>query len=573
MGSNSCYYRAVAVDYDGTLTFAPSPSVEVLEAVRAARATGLKIVLVTGRILSELRADFPDLDGEFDGIVAENGAVIWTVGSGERVLVSPVGADLEETLMLNGVPHRRGRVILATESRYDRLVLRAISAARGDYQLAYNRDALMILPTGVSKGRGLFEVLGELGISHHSVVALGDAENDHSLVEFCELGVAVANAVPSLQLRADIVLHESDGQGVVELLQGPLLRGDIRVRPKRWQVEVGAGPGGVPVMVPGSQTNLLIVGGSGSGKSYLAGLLVERLSAKGYCTCVLDPEGDHVTLANLRGVIAVGGASGMPTPERLAELLTQRFGSVVIDMSRLSAAEKLRQAETYVKALQTLRRETGLPHWIVIDEAPQLMGMAGAIDACGPASQGFCLVTHEPGTLPRSILDQMDLVFAVPGGEQLLAELQGVPAARGVEHGTDRLRRGEALLFDAGERVRFTMASRHRPHVRHWHKYLSNRLPPSGQFFFRTPKGPTGGVVGNVAEFHHELERASEEVLRHHLMHGDFSRWLEQTLQDRALAVTVGLIESGYQNGTLPDLEGVRQQLIDAVEQRYGVPS
>jgi hypothetical protein len=324
------------------------------------------------------------------------------------------------------------------------------------------------------------------------------------------------------------------------------------------------------VLVPGSQTNVLIVGGSGSGKSYLAGLLVERLSAKGYCTCVLDPEGDHVTLGNLRGVIVVGGVSGMPTPERVAELLTHRFGSVVVDMSRLSAREKEQKAEAYLNALQTLRRETGLPHWIVIDEAPQLLGTVAGTDACGPASQGFCLVTHQPGALPRGILDEMDLVLAVPGGEHILADVPGVLAGRSVEPGTEPLRRGEALLLENGHSVRFAVAPRHRPHVRHWHKYLSARLPPSANFFFRTSRGPTGAVAGNVAEFHHELERAPGEVIAHHLGSGDFSRWLELTLQDRALARTVRQIESALREGSLPSLETAREQLVGVVEDRYG---
>ena len=38
---------------------------------------------------------------------------------------------------------------------------------------------------GVSKGSGLFGGLGDLGISHHNTIAIGDAENDHSLLEAC----------------------------------------------------------------------------------------------------------------------------------------------------------------------------------------------------------------------------------------------------------------------------------------------------------------------------------------------------------------------------------------------------
>lgn len=572
MDAPSCYYRALAVDYDGTLSTTSTPVEEVLEAVRSARGAGLKVVLVTGRVFPDLRAHFPGVEVEFDGIVAENGAVIWTPLSGERTLAAPVGEDVEAMLLGSGVPCHRGRVLLATEARYDQLVFRAISAAGVEYHVVYNRGAMMILPPGVSKGAGLFEALGELGISHHSVIGVGDAENDHSLVEFCELGVAVANAVPSLQSHADIVLGEPNGRGVIELLRGPLLQGDIRVRPKRWQIEVGTGPGGYPVCLPASQTNLLIVGGSGSGKSYLAGLVIERLSAKGYCTCALDPEGDHVTLGNLRGVLAVGGTAGLPAGEQVAELLTHRFGSVVIDMSKLSPAQKRQYAEGYLRALMALRRATGLPHWIVIDEAPQLLGPDSGTDVCGPRSQGICLVTYQPGSLPAGVLPQMDVVLVVHGGERILNQLPGVVPGGPLDE-TTPLRRGQALLLDGERSLRFQIASRQRPHVRHWHKYLLSRLPLSSQFFFRTAGGPTGAAAANIAEFHHEIERAADEVIRHHLLHGDFSRWLEKTLQDRALAGLVRQIESGMQGNGLEEIMAARERLIIAVEDRYGVPA
>ena len=66
------------------------------------------------------------------------------------------------------------------------------------------RGELMILPSGVSKGTGVHHALGTLGISPHSAIGLGDAENDLSLLSTCELGVAVGNAVDSLRAHADL---------------------------------------------------------------------------------------------------------------------------------------------------------------------------------------------------------------------------------------------------------------------------------------------------------------------------------------------------------------------------------
>ena len=108
----------------------------------------------------------------------------------------------------------------------------------------------MLLPPGVTKGTGLFRALGELGISYHNTVAVGDAENDHALFDVSELAVAVANAVPSLIEHADVVLHGTAGDGVVELLDGPLLGGRFRALSRRLRIDLGVDDAGGPVSLP-----------------------------------------------------------------------------------------------------------------------------------------------------------------------------------------------------------------------------------------------------------------------------------------------------------------------------------
>ena len=206
-------YRAVAIDYDGTLTGAADrPSDAALVAVEAARCKGLRIILVTGRILEELRCVFPSVDRWFDAIVAENGAVLSVEGA-TRLLAAPVEFELDETLVEFGVPFRRGQVLIATQAAHENAVSDAIRHLGLECQLTRNRTELMVLPPGISKGFGVSEALGDLGLSHHSAVAIGDGENDHALLRACELGVAVANAVPSLKRHADVVMKQLGGSG------------------------------------------------------------------------------------------------------------------------------------------------------------------------------------------------------------------------------------------------------------------------------------------------------------------------------------------------------------------------
>jgi len=85
-------------------------------------------------------------------------------------------------------------------------------------QVIFNKGSVMVLPSGVNKATGLKAALAELKIAPENVVAVGDAENDHALLELCGCGAAVANALPMLRARADIDLQADHGAGVVELI-------------------------------------------------------------------------------------------------------------------------------------------------------------------------------------------------------------------------------------------------------------------------------------------------------------------------------------------------------------------
>ncbi|GAB3888549.1 hypothetical protein GCM10029964_056410 [Kibdelosporangium lantanae] len=295
------YYRAVALDLDGTITSGGPPRAAVLDAISSARAAGVRVVLVTGRIIAELEAEFPGLARHFDAVCAENGAVL-SVSGVRRPLAHRVDERLEKRLLDRGVAVRAGDVLLACGADAAHVVVDAIHDLHLDTQLVRNRQELMILPAGVTKGAGLVDTLAHLGVSPHSAVAVGDAENDHALLEAAELGVAVANAVDALAARADLVLTAPDGAGVARLL-GDLVDGDLRSRSPRWRLRLGTDEHGREVTVPAAQTTVLLTGEPGAGKSFLTGLVAEQLIGLGYATVVIDPEGDHAELGMLHNTL------------------------------------------------------------------------------------------------------------------------------------------------------------------------------------------------------------------------------------------------------------------------------
>ncbi|MDJ0788861.1 MAG: HAD hydrolase family protein [Myxococcota bacterium] len=570
------YFRAVAIDYDGTLTEGDRPSGGLLEALGEVRSSGRKLVLVTGRIVAELRRVFPDFADWFDVVVAENGAVLHRDGV-SRALTGPVPFELDEPLVAQGVTFRRGQVLLDCDAEHELRVFRELRRIGSDCQLVRNRGALMVLPAGISKGTGLFEALGELGISHHSTIGIGDAENDLSLLEQCELGVAVGNALANLKQHADVVLTERNGRGVEQLLRGPLLRDELLVEPKRWQVELGRSPDGESVRLPASQVSVLVTGGTGAGKSYAAGLLAERLIELGYSVCIFDPEGDHVPLARLRGVVSVGTRSGLPLPEELPRLIRHRLGSLVVDLSLMPADEREPYLVAALQALHEQRRTAGVPHWVFIDEAhvPLREGSL-ACEHFDPEDKGFCLVTYRPEELCGAAGSGFDFLLAVSAEKGLeaasLEYLEGLvqPAALGSQSAIRALELGQAVLVRLGPRPEFrvlNLGARWSRHVRHWHKYASSQLPEPRRFYFRNPIALTGAVAANLSDFHRELLVCSADVVEHHLSHGDFSRWLERVVQDVRLAAACRSIEASAEEAA--PTEALRRELLEAIEARY----
>ena len=56
--------------------------------------------------------------------------------------------------------------------------------------------------------------------------------------------------------------------------------------------------------------NILVAGDPKSGKSWVTGLLCEQLILSGYSLCIIDPEGDYVSLEALRSPHSVSSARG-----------------------------------------------------------------------------------------------------------------------------------------------------------------------------------------------------------------------------------------------------------------------
>lgn len=222
------HYLALATDYDGTLASEGTVDQFTLAALQRARQVGVKLILVTGRELSDLFNNFPH-GHLFDRIVVENGALLYNPADGTtRSLSSAPPPEFLRKLMDQQVPFSVGHSIVATVEPHESTVLAAIRDLRIEWQLVFNKGAVMALPSGVTKATGLQPALSELKIRPEQTVGVGDAENDHAFLELCGLAVAVANALPSVKASANIVTKGAHGEGVVELIDR-LVRNDLPI--------------------------------------------------------------------------------------------------------------------------------------------------------------------------------------------------------------------------------------------------------------------------------------------------------------------------------------------------------
>lgn len=224
--------QAVAMDFDDTLAEDGIVEPTVLDGLRRLKASGRRLVLVTGREIDDLLRTFPAVT-VFDRVVGENGAVLYRPENGESIAAA--GPPLEDFIARlqreHVTPLSVGQVIVATRAPHETRVVEAIRELELELVVIRNRGAVMVLPRGINKGSGVLKALGELNISPQDVIGVGDAENDFDLLDVCGCGVAVANALPALAQRAEIVTWSPRGRGVLELIEGLLASNPGTQRP------------------------------------------------------------------------------------------------------------------------------------------------------------------------------------------------------------------------------------------------------------------------------------------------------------------------------------------------------
>ena len=567
-------YHALACDYDGTIAHDGRVDDDTIAALGRLRDSGRRLILVTGRELKDLLTVFPHI-ALFDRVVAENGAVVHCPATREeRLLGEPPPAPFVRALRDRGVsPVAVGRVIVATWKPHETTVLEVIRDLGLELHVTFNKEAVMVLPAGLSKATGLAEALRELGLSAHNVVGVGDAENDHAFLRLSECRVAVSNALPMLKEAADLVTRGEEGAGVRELIER-LLADDLRdLEPiGRHGILLGVRTDGSEVVLQPQGTSVLLVGSSGSGKSRLAAGALERLAECEYQFCVVDPEGDY---SELPEAIVLGDSQREPSVAEVLDVLAKPGENVVVNLLGTEVERRPAFFHALLPELQELRAATGRPHWIVVDEAHHLLPASSAVAALTPSREldGIHFITVHPQLMAAPALSAIDLIIAVGRApENLIHAWSAMLGLQPTGLETTTLEPGEALAWRRGDdspAFRFHMASPRGVRRRHQRKYAEGKIPDYLSFYFRGPHGKLNLRAQNLNLFLQLADGVDDATWLHHLRRGDYSRWFRDVIRDEDLAAEASRVERDPQL----DAQATRAAIHAAVEQRYTHPA
>ena len=247
----------VGLDIDGTLLVTgQDPTPGVLRAIRASQVAGHELVLATGRSLTgALYA--ARLLGITDGwIVASNGSIVVRIAKGgyEVVVIHTVDAkavvelvtavrpDLRIAAEIVGVGYHVSSPFPTYELGGDqvqvarpadlwaeatpRIALFGTNAAHlvpsiraGGMTATRTRpDWVDVTPGGVSKATALERIRRELGIPKSRTLAIGDSENDISMLTWAERGVAMGDAPALVRYSANYATKSIEDDGAALIL-------------------------------------------------------------------------------------------------------------------------------------------------------------------------------------------------------------------------------------------------------------------------------------------------------------------------------------------------------------------
>lgn len=122
----------------------------------------------------------------------------------------------------NDIDEPIGKILFADENPQN---IETLKNLLDSHPKAHNFDFIRseqtlyeILPKGISKGSGLLELVRLLNLDINKTIAVGDYNNDISMIENAGIGVAVANAVPEAKRVANYITVSNEEHAIAKII-------------------------------------------------------------------------------------------------------------------------------------------------------------------------------------------------------------------------------------------------------------------------------------------------------------------------------------------------------------------
>ncbi len=165
-----------------------------------------------------------------------------------------------------------------------------------------------------------------------------------------------------------------------------------------------------------------IIGQSGSGKSYLVGVIVEELCKAGLPFAIIDTEGEYASLKSAFRIILVGeDGADLPTdtdPSRLFRSSIEGNVPIVFDISEV--LEKDKYVDSILTSLYKTEDKIRSPYLVIIEEAdkfcPQVVRKErNPIEEISVRGRkrgiGLMVATQRPANISKNVLAQCSYGF------------------------------------------------------------------------------------------------------------------------------------------------------------------
>lgn len=235
-----------------------------------AQAKGVYVVLASGRPTSAMIAYAKELELDLNDsyMISFNGAIISQVKDDlvlfeQKLTVEQIHAlyDYSVKMKTHIITYLDDEIISETDSEYieiekditgmahrkvssfkdhvDRPAVKCILLENPAYLKEVEKDLLAAMPhlsvsmskpffleaaqNGIDKAASLKQLADRLGIHQSEIIAVGNAGNDLTMIEYAGLGVWVDNVTPELRDKANLIVSSNNNDGVAEVVQKYIL--------------------------------------------------------------------------------------------------------------------------------------------------------------------------------------------------------------------------------------------------------------------------------------------------------------------------------------------------------------